>query len=193
MNAALRKKLIVAFVAAGLSAPAAYVGYDLTLPSEGLVLSPYSDPVGLKTSCVGHLYTKKDVVKAKYTEEECMTIFAQDYKKHRVELDSVVKASYASEWEREALTDFTFNNGIGNVKSSTLLSLVNQGKHKEACAQLTRWVFAKGKKLAGLVKRRDNTMPYCLGELSYDKQKDYAEFLREYENEVKNQKAKLDK
>lgn len=193
MNAALRKKLIVAFVAAGLPATAAYVGYDLTMPSEGLVLSPYSDPVGLKTACVGHLYTKKDVVKPKYTEEECMTIFAQDYKKHRAELDSVVKVPYASEWEREALTDFTFNNGIGNLKSSTLLSLVNQGKHKQACQQLVRWVYAKGKKLKGLVIRRDNTMPYCLGELSYDKQRDYADFLKGYENEVKNQKAKLDK
>lgn len=193
MGQSLRKKLIVAFVAAGLPATAAYVGYDLTVPSEGLVLSPYSDPVGLKTACVGHLYIKKDVVKDKYTEEECMTIFAQDYKKHRAELDSVVKVSFASEWQREALTDFTFNNGIGNLKSSTLLSLVNQGKHKEACQQLVRWVYAKGKKLKGLVTRRDNTMPYCLGELSYDKQKDYAEFLREYENEVKNQKAKLDK
>lgn len=187
MNAALRKKLIVAFVAAGLPATAAFVGYDLTGPSEGLVLSPYSDPVGLNTLCVGHLATKKDVVKPNYTEEECMTIFAQDYKKHRAELDSVVKVSFASEWQREALTDFTFNNGIGNLKSSTLLSLVNQGKHKGACQQLVRWVFAKGKKLGGLVKRRDNTMPYCLGELSYDKQKDFEAFKKEYENEIKKQ------
>lgn len=189
MNAALRKKLIVAFVAAGLSAPAAFVGLDITLPAEGLVLSPYPDPVGLTTYCVGHLATKKDVVKDKYTEEECMTIFAQDYKKHRAELDSVVKVSFSSEWQREALTDFTFNNGIGNLKSSTLLSLVNQGKHKEACQQLVRWVYAKGKKLKGLVTRRDNTMPYCLGELSYDKQKDYEQFLKEWDLEVKNQKA----
>lgn len=189
MNAVLRKKLIVAFVAAGLPVTAAFVGYDLTLPSEGLVLSPYSDPVGLNTLCVGHLATKKDVIKPKYTEEECMTIFAQDYKKHRAELDSVVKVPYASEWEREALTDFTFNNGIGNVKSSTLLSLVNQGKHKQACEQLVRWVYANGKKLKGLVTRRDNTMPYCLGELSYDKQKDFEAFKKEYEDEVRKTKA----
>lgn len=185
MNAALRKKLIVAFVAAGLSAPAAFVGHDLTLPAEGLVLSPYPDPVGLTTYCVGHLATKKDVIKDKYTEEECMTIFAQDYKKHRAELDSVVKVPYASEWEREALTDFTFNNGIGNLRSSTLLSLVNQGKHEQACEQLVRWVFAKGKKLKGLVTRRENTMPYCLGQLPYDKQKAYEEFKREYDEAKK--------
>lgn len=186
----LRSKLIAAFLATGLSAPSAFVAYDLTLPAEGLVLSPYHDPVGLTTYCVGHLVTKKDILKKSYTEEDCMTIFAQDYKKHRAELDSVVKVPYASEWEREALTDFTFNNGIGNLKSSTLLSLVNQGKHKEACEQLVRWVFAKGKKLGGLVKRRDKTMPYCLGELSYDKQKDYEQFLKEWDVEVKNQKTK---
>ena len=35
---AIKSKLIAAFIAAGLSAPAAFVAYDLTLPSEGLVL-----------------------------------------------------------------------------------------------------------------------------------------------------------
>lgn len=185
----LRSKLIVAFLAAGLSAPSAFVAYDLTLPAEGLVLSPYPDPVGLTTYCAGHLATKKGLLKKSYTEEECMNIFASDWKKHQAELDKVVKVPYASEWEREALTDFTFNNGIGNLKSSTLLSLVNQGKHKEACQQLVRWVFAKGKKLGGLVKRRDKTMPYCLGELSYDKQKDFEAFQKEYQDEVRKTKA----
>lgn len=187
MSSTPRKKLIVAFIAAGLSAPAAYVGYDLTLPSEGLVLAPYSDPVGLTTYCVGHLATKKDVLKKSYTEEECMTILAQDFKKHQTETDKMVDGKYASEWQRGALTDMTFNNGAGLIAPSTMISLVKQGKHVEACDQLIRWVYAKGKKLGGLVKRRDKTMPYCLGELSYDKQKDYADFLREYENEVKRQ------
>jgi len=188
MNPSLRNKLIAAFIAAGLPVSAAYVGYDLTLPSEGLVLAPYSDPVGLKTGCVGHLYTKVDKVKKSYTEDECMTIFAQDFKKHRDELDKVVKIPYASDWEHEALTDFTFNNGIGNVKSSSLLSLVNQGKHKEACEQLIRWVYAGGKKLSGLVKRRENTLPYCLGEVPYDKQKDFEQFQKDYNDALKQTK-----
>lgn len=185
----LRKKLIVAFIAAGLSAPAAYVGYDLTLPSEGLVLSPYSDPVGLKTYCVGHLATKQDVLKKSYTEEECMQIFAKDFKKHQSETDKMVGGKYASEWQRGALTDMTFNNGPSLIEKSKMISLVKQGKHKEACEQLIHWVYAKGKKLGGLVKRREKTMPYCLGELSYEKQKDYEQFLKEWNDEVKNQKT----
>ena len=183
----IKTKLIAAFIAAGLGAPAAFVAYDLTLPAEGLVLQPYSDPIGLKTVCVGHLVQKGEKVKSSYTEEECMEIYASDWKKHLKQIDGAVKVPYASEWQRQALNDFTFNLGINSVKGSTLLRLVNQGKHKEACEQLTRWVYAGGKKLKGLVIRREKTMPYCLGELTPEKQKDYQQFLKEYENEARRQ------
>lgn len=191
MKNSLKKLLITAFVAAGLSSTAAYVGYDLTLPAESLQTKVYLDPVGLPTVCVGHM-DRKLVVGKEYSLDECMKMFAEDYKKHQQQLDKIVKVSYASAWEREALTDFTFNLGIGNVESSTLISLLNQGKHEQACAQLSRWVKAKGKTLKGLVKRREDTMPYCLGKLSYDKQKAYQEFKKEYDEEIKNQASKSD-
>jgi lysozyme len=186
----IRTKLIAAFIAAGLSAPAAFVAYDLTLPSEGLVLSPYMDPVGLKTYCVGHLARKTDKVKEKYTEEECMAIFAEDYKKHEQEIVKAVggKDKFASEWQRAAATDMTFNNGIGLIGPSTMVSLIKQGKHVEACQQLSRWVKAKGKTLKGLVIRRQKTMPYCLGELPWDKQKAFEGFKKEYEEIKANQR-----
>lgn len=180
MSTSLKKKLIIAFITVGLSAPAAYVGYDLTLPSEGLVLSPYSDPVGLKTYCIGHLATNKDVIKKSYTEEECLALFAQDFKKHQAETDKMVNGKYASEWQRNALTDMTFNNGPSLIEKSTMISLIKQGRHIEACDQLIRWIYAGGKKLGGLVKRRDKTMPFCLGELTPNKQKDYESFLKDW-------------
>lgn len=179
---ALKSKLIAAFVAAGLSAPAAFVAYDLSLPSEGFHQEVYLDPVGLPTVCVGRM-DKKLKLGQSFTLDECMEMFAEDWKKHQRQLDSVVKVPYASEWQKEALTDFTFNVGIGNVRSSTLIKLLNQNKHVEACRQLTRWVKAGGKTLRGLVTRRDKTMPYCLGELSWDKQKAFEEFEREYNYE----------
>ena len=188
-NSETRKRLIAAFAAIGISASGAFVAYDLTLPSEGLVLHPYSDPVGLQTVCVGHLVQKGEKVKPSYTEEECMEIYASDWKKHLKQIDSVVKAPYASEWQRQALNDFTFNLGINSVKGSTLLRLVNQGEHKQACEQLTRWVYAGGKKLKGLVTRRDKTMPYCLGEITPEKQEDYKQFLEQY-NEISRQLEK---
>jgi len=179
----LKTKLITAFLAAGLTSTSAFVAYDLTLPAEGLEQRVYLDPVGLPTACVGHM-DKSLRAGQSFTIEQCMEMFAEDWKKHQHQLDSVVKVPYKSEWQREALTDFTFNLGIGNVQSSTLISLVNQNKHTEACRQLTRWVKGKVKgkmvTLKGLVTRRDKTMPYCLGELSYDKQKAFEEFNKEY-------------
>ena len=182
----LKQKLIASFLALGLSAPAAFVAYEHTLPAEGFSQTVYADPIGLPTVCVGHM--DKALKKGQsFTIEECMAMFAADWKKHQAQLDSVVKVPYKSEWQREALTDFTFNVGIGNVKSSTLIKLVNQGRHKAACEQLSKWVKAGGKTLKGLVTRRANTMPYCLGELPYDKQKAYKEFEAEYEA-IKRQK-----
>lgn len=187
----IRQKLIASFLAAGISASGAFVAYDLTLPSEGFEQRVYVDPVGLPTVCVGHM--DKALKKGEtFTIEECMEMFASDWEKYQAQLDSVVKVPYKSEWQKEALTDFTFNLGIGNVKSSTLIKLVNQGRHKAACEQLSRWVNAGGKTLKGLVTRRANTMPYCLGELSYDKQKAYKEFEDEYEA-IKRQKENPEK
>jgi len=184
MNKTIKQKLIVAFIALGLSAPAAFVAYDLTLPSESLSQPVYLDPVGLPTVCVGHM-DKSLKLGQRFSVDECMKMFAEDWKKHQAQLNSVVKVGYASEWQKEALTDFTFNLGIGNVKSSTLLRKLNAKDHVGACRELTKWVKArvKGKlvTLRGLVTRRANTMPFCMGELSYDKQKAFKDFEVEYE------------
>ena len=183
----LKQKLIASFVAAGLSSSAAFVAYDLTLPSEGLVQSVYLDPVGLPTVCVGHMDEKLKKGQT-FTIQECMDMFAEDWKKHQSQLLRIVevkKGSFKSEWQKEALTDFTFNVGSGNVRSSTLISLLVQGRHDEACRQLTRWVKARVGgvmvTLIGLVTRRDKTMQYCMGELDWEKQKAYDEFKVEYE------------
>lgn len=191
----LKSKLIAAFFAAGLTSSAAFVANDVSLPAEGLVLAPYSDPVGLVTTCTGHLVVKGETVKKSYTEEECMQIFAADWKKHLAELDKLAKQKnikFASEWQRQALNDFTFNVGIGNVQSSTLIKLLSQGEHKQACQQLTRWTKGKVKgvmvTLKGLVTRRDKTMPYCMGTLSVEKQKEYEDFLKEWRKYEDSQK-----
>lgn len=54
-----------------------------------------------------------------------------------------------------ALTSLTYNIGLGAFKKSTLLRLINQEKFTEAAQQFDRWVYANGKKLNGLVKRRN--------------------------------------
>ena len=54
----------------------------------------------------------------------------------------------------DALVSFTFNLGGGAFQRSTLRRKVNRQAHAEVPAQLMRWVWAGGRKLKGLKRRR---------------------------------------
>lgn len=183
MDKQLAAKLAKSFTAAGLSSAALFFALNVTIPSEGVYEKVYLDPVSLPTVCVGHMDRDLKVGKT-FTLDKCMSLFAEDWKKHQDQLNSIVKVPYKSEWEQAALVDFTFNVGISKVESSTLVKLLNEGRHEEACAQLTRWVYANGKRLNGLVTRRNLEKQYCLGQIPWDKQKAFVSFKKEYENEV---------
>lgn len=163
----LKKKIFIALIAAGVGGPSAYVATELTTPSEGFEVVAYKDTGGLSTYCVGHLAKKGEVVKKQYTEDECVALFVKDWVIHERLLNSVVIVPYRSEWMKGALTDFTFNKGIGNVASSTLLKNLNNKKYDAACEQLSRWVYGKVNGLStvlpGLVIRASKQYSYCMG------------------------------
>jgi lysozyme len=54
-----------------------------------------------------------------------------------------------------ALYSLVYNIGIGNFRSSTLLSKLNQEDYHGASEEFGRWVYANGSKLRGLIKRRE--------------------------------------
>jgi len=54
----------------------------------------------------------------------------------------------------DALVSFVYNLGSGNFCGSTLLKNLNAYDFTGAAAEFDKWVWAKGKKLAGLEKRR---------------------------------------
>lgn len=56
---------------------------------------------------------------------------------------------------RAVLLDFAFNLGAGNLKASTLRKCVNSGEWHRVPEQLRRWVNGGGKRLPGLVARRE--------------------------------------
>ncbi len=55
----------------------------------------------------------------------------------------------------DALVSFTFNLGGGALQRSTLRRKVNREEHDDVPAEFLRWVWAGGKKLRGLVRRRE--------------------------------------
>lgn len=61
-----------------------------------------------------------------------------------------------------ALVSFTFNLGAAALQRSTLRSIVNRQEHGEVPAEFMKWVWARGKKLKGLILRRKREgIEYC--------------------------------
>ena len=55
----------------------------------------------------------------------------------------------------DALVSFVYNLGGNSLKSSTLLKKINKNPNdKTIRAEFLKWVYANGRKLSGLVKRR---------------------------------------
>ena len=69
---------------------------------------------------------------------------------------------------RAALASFVYNVGAGNFARSTLLRKLNQGDLRGACHELSRWVYAGGKRLNGLVSRRATEKEICLAGLAQE-------------------------
>lgn len=170
-------KLKQTLIGMGLSVPLVLSATYLTAPSEGLVLGTYKDPVGIVTSCYGH--TGKELsMRMKFSEEECARKLGKDLLLHDKQLSQVVIVPYQSPYMHAALVDFTYNVGIGNVKSSTLLKKLNTGDYDGACYELTKWVYAKQNgiaiKLKGLVTRRTKEYRWCMGDVPESVEKEYV-------------------
>lgn len=177
----IRSKIFAALIAAGVAGPSSYIAAELTVDSEGFMTDLHLDPVGLQTMCIGHLVLKGESTKPVYTEDECIDRFVEDWVKHEKLLDMVVKVPYRSDWMKGAFTDFTFNKGIGNVKSSSLLRKLNNREYDAACYELTKWVYGTvhGKKvvLKGLDVRAKKQYKYCMGDEPSDYKPKYQKLL----------------
>ena len=55
----------------------------------------------------------------------------------------------------DALVSFTFNVGAGGLQRSTLRRKVNREEHSAVPAEFMKWAWAGGRKLKGLVRRRE--------------------------------------
>ena len=87
------------------------------------------------------------------TKERAEELLRDDVKRFEGQVLRLVKVPL-TQGQFDALVSFTYNLGAGNLSNSTLLRLLNVGDYSGAAAQFDRWVYASGKRLSGLVKRR---------------------------------------
>lgn len=139
-------------------------GMALTKRFEGLRLSAYRDGAGVLT--IGRGHTGKDVYEGQtITEAQADTLLARDMAFAVSCVNSWVnwKKVTLTQGQFDALVDFTYNAGVGNFRSSSLLRLVNAGDFTNAAQQFALWVHAGGKVEPGLVIRRKAEMQMFTG------------------------------
>lgn len=156
--AAMRTRIIAAASGGALSIAAAMLGGGQGL--EGEIHDPYRDVVGVLTVCSG--ITGADVIPGKhYSGAECDLLLQKHLSSTAAEVDRYIRVPVPAT-TRAALYSFAYNTGTHSFQTSTLLRLLNMGERRKACEQLKRWVYAGGRKFAGLVNRRNIETEVCL-------------------------------
>jgi len=136
---------------------------DLIKEAEGLELKAYLCPANVWT--IGYGHTGDDVWPGLViTLAEAEALLTKDLKRFEGYIDKYVKVPLTQN-QFDALVSFVYNIGAQAFIESTLLKKLNAGDYEGAAAQFPRWNKAKGKVLAGLVKRREKELKLFKGEL----------------------------
>jgi lysozyme len=129
-------------------------GIDLIKQYEGLRLAAYLCPGDVWT--IGYGHTGPEVKKGLFvTAKRAEELLQEDLRRFEDGVCDLVEVEI-SDNAFSALVSFSFNVGLYNLKRSTMLRLINEGKVKEAADEFRKWTRANGKVLNGLVKRRES-------------------------------------
>lgn len=119
---------------------------------EGFQPKPYRCPGGYWTIGYGHLIDSPD--RGEITRGEAALLLSKDMEVAERAVLRQVKVPL-NQGQFDALVSFTFNLGSGALQASTLRRKLNQELYWLVPEQLRRWVFAGGRKLPGLIRRRE--------------------------------------
>ena len=126
---------------------------------EGRRTLPYRDVAGYLTVCDGHV--GPDIVAGRrYSTGECNAILEADLRRHTEAMAQCIKVDVPTP-SLAAFVSFAFNVGPAAFCRSTVAKKLNAGDLRGACAGLSAWVYAGGKKWPGLVRRRAAERALC--------------------------------
>ena len=130
-------------------------GIELIKRFEGFEPEIYIDAAGYPTIGYGHLLLpgEEEMFKNGISEAAGEALLIKDVLRTEQAVLRLINVSL-NDGQFDALVSFTFNLGSGALQRSTLRRVVNREEHEEVPYQLMRWVWAGGRKLQGLVRRR---------------------------------------
>lgn len=127
-------------------------GVALIKKFEGCELEAYQCSANVWTIGYGHT---KDVEKGDtITKEEAEQMLVDELHEYENYINKYVNVAL-SQNQFDALVSWVYNLGPANLKASTMLKVLNDGKYEEVPYQMKRWNKAGGKVLDGLVRRRE--------------------------------------
>lgn len=127
-------------------------GVELIKYYEGFSAKPYLCAAGFPTIGYGHLIKKGEkfgIISMAEAEE----LLRQDMASAERSVLRLIERPLTDN-QFAALVSFTFNLGGGALQASTLRRKVNAGLDSEVPEQFMRWIYAGGRKLKGLERRR---------------------------------------
>ena len=127
-------------------------GKALIKKFEGCELESYRCSANVLT--IGYGHTKGVSDGDSCTQDEADQMLTDDLEEFEGYVDKLVTVDLDQN-EFDALVAWTFNLGPTNLKSSSLLAALNEGKKSEVPAQIKRWNKAGGNVLKGLIRRRE--------------------------------------
>lgn len=129
-------------------------GLELIKHFEGFRAEIYHDTAGYPTIGYGHLIREGEDFAGGITEAQAEALLTKDVITAERAVLRLIDVPL-TDGQFNALVSFTFNLGSGALQSSTLRRKVNREEHISVPHELLRWVFAGGRKLLGLVRRRE--------------------------------------
>lgn len=121
---------------------------------EGFSTLPYLCPAGHWTIGYGHLIKEPVDTQREITEEEAEELLKADICGAERAVCRLIHAPLEDN-QFDALVSFTFNLGGGALQRSTLRQKVNREEHGAVPDEFRKWVYAGGKMLRGLIRRRE--------------------------------------
>jgi lysozyme len=126
--------------------------FKIAKVSEGLRLQSYQCPAGKWT--IGYGSTAGVVENMRIDERTADRLLVGDFAAVDKALATLVQKPLTQN-QYDAIADFVYNVGPEAFRQSTILRYLNAGKFASIPAEFRRWVYSKGVKLPGLVKRRE--------------------------------------
>lgn len=132
---------------------------DIIKSFEGLFLKPYLCPASVPTIGWGTIRypngTKVRMTDAPITEAKAMEYLMFEINQKSRAIDPMLREDLTGN-QFAALISFAYNLGEGALRQSTLLKVVNATPlSPQIRTEFQKWIYADGKKLNGLLRRRN--------------------------------------